>query len=74
MRRAPKAIQLRGGLPEGWMEVRRPSENKRNQIAKLFPEMDEGESATTALALERREEKIIIDDAEARIAAEYFEL
>ena len=71
---SPEAIQLRDAIQEGWIEVERPSENKRRQIAKLFPEIDEGEAATIALALERREENIIIDDAEARIAAEYFKL
>lgn len=71
---SPEAIQLRDAIQEGWMEVGRPSENKTKQITKLFPEIDEGESATIALTLERREENVIIDDAEARIAAEYFKL
>lgn len=71
---SPEAIQFRDALQEGWIEVGQPSENKTRQIAKLFPEIDEGEAATIALALERRERNIIIDDAEARVAAEYFKL
>ena len=71
---SPEAIQFRSALQEGWIEVGQPSENKTRQIAKLFPEIDEGEAATIALALERREKNIITDDAEARVAAEYFKL
>ena len=71
---SPEAVQLRDGIQEGWIEVRRPSENKKKQIAKLFGEIDEGEAAVIALALERHGENVIIDDAEARTAAEYFEL
>ena len=71
---SPEAVQLRDAFQEGWIEVKAPSENKRKQIAKLFVEMDEGEAAVIALALEGHEENVIIDDAEARTAAEYFEL
>lgn len=74
LKESPEAIQLRGAIQGGWVEVERPSENKTRQIAKLFPEIDEGEAAAIALALERRDENIIIDDDEARIAAEYFKL
>lgn len=71
---SPEAIQLRDAIQERWIEVEQPSEKKTRQIAKLFPEIDEGEAATIALALERGERNIIIDDAEARVAAEYFKL
>ncbi|MDH5459964.1 MAG: hypothetical protein OEW71_02890, partial [Candidatus Bathyarchaeota archaeon] len=71
---SPEAVQLRDGIKEGWIEVEPPSENKKKQIAKLFGEIDEGEAAVIALALERHGENVIIDDAEARTAAEYFEL
>jgi len=71
---SPEAIQLEDAIQGGWIAVEQPSENKARQIAKLFPEIDEGEAAVIALALERREENVIIDDAEARIAAEYFKL
>lgn len=71
---SPEAIQLRDAIQEGWIEVERASENKKKQIAKLFGEIDEGKAAAIALALEGHEENIIIDDVEARAAAEYFEL
>lgn len=71
---SPEAIQLKVAIHEGWIAVEEPSENKARQIAKLFPEIDEGEAAVIALALERQEENVIIDDAEARMAAEYFKL
>lgn len=70
----PEAMQLRDAIQEGWIEVERPSENKKKQIAKLFGEIDEGEAAVIALAVEGHGEDVIIDDAEARTAAEYFEL
>lgn len=71
---SPEAVQLRDGVQEGWIEVRRPSKNKKKQIAKLFGEIDDGEAAVIALALEGCGETVIIDDAEARAAAEYFDL
>jgi len=71
---SPEAVQLRDAIQEGWIEVKRSSENKKKQIAKLFGEIDEGEAAVIALALERHGENVIIDDAEARTATEYFEL
>ena len=71
---SPEAVQLRDGIKEGWIEVERASENKKKQIARLFGEIDKGEAAVIALALERHGENVIIDDAEARTAAEYFEL
>ncbi len=71
---SPEAVQLRDAIQEGWIEVERSPENKKNQIAKLFGEIDEGEAAVIALALEERGGNVIIDDAEARVAAEYFEL
>jgi len=71
---SPEAIQLKDAIQEGWIVVERPSENKARQITKLFPEIDEGEAAVIALALEQQEKNVIIDDAEARIAAEYFKL
>mgnify|MGYP003681896295 CR=1 FL=1 len=74
LRESPEAVQLRDAIQEGWIEVERSSENKKNQIAKLFGEIDEGEAAVIALALEERVGNVIIDDAEARVAAEYFEL
>ena len=71
---SPEAVQLRDAIQEGWIEVERSPENKKNQIAKLFGEIDEGEAAVIALALEERGGNVIIDDAEARVAAEYFKL
>lgn len=71
---SPEAIQLRDAIQEGWIEVERASENRKKQIAKLFGEIDEGEAAAIALALEGHGENIIIDDVEARVAAEYFGL
>lgn len=71
---SPEAVQLRDAVQEGWIEVKQPSENRKKQIAKLFGEIDEGEAAVIALALEGRGENVVIDDAEARVAAEYFEL
>ena len=71
---SPEAIQLRDAIQEGGIEVERPSENKKKQIAKLFGEIDEGEAAVIALALEGHGQNVIIDDAEARTAAEYFGL
>jgi predicted nucleic acid-binding protein len=70
----PEAVQLRDGVQEGWIEVMRASESKRKQISKLFGEIDYGEAAVIALALEGRGQNVIIDDAEARTAAEYFGL
>lgn len=72
--KSPEAIQLRDAIQEGWIVVERPSENKARQIAMLFPEIDEGEAAAMALAIEQQVENVVIDDAEARIAAEYFKL
>jgi predicted nucleic acid-binding protein len=71
---SPEAVQLRGAIQEGWIVVERASEKKARQIAKLFPEIDEGEASAIALAIEQRTENVVIDDAEARIAAEYFKL
>jgi len=71
---SPEATQLRDAIQEGWVEVGRPSENKKRQISKLFGEIDEGEAAVIALALEGHGESVIIDDTEARVAAEYFKL
>jgi len=65
---------LRDAIQEGWIEVMRASESKRKQISKLFGEIDYGEAAVIALALEGHGQNVIIDDAEARTAAEYFEL
>ena len=72
--KSPEAIQLRGAVQERWIVVERPSESKATEIAKLFPEIDEGEAAAIALAIEQQMENVVIDDAEARIAAEYFKL
>lgn len=74
LRKSPEAIQLRDAIQEGWIVVERPSKNKVRQIAKLFPEIDFGEASVIALAIERQSESVLIDDSEARIAAEYFEL
>lgn len=71
---SPEATQLRDAIQEGWIEVKRSPENKKEQIARLFGEIDEGEAAVLALALEQQEENVIIDDAEARTAAQYFKL
>jgi predicted nucleic acid-binding protein len=71
---SPEAVQLRDAIQEGWIEVERSSEDKKRQIARLFGEIDDGEAAVIALALEGHRENVIIDDAEARTAAEYFEL
>lgn len=71
---SPEAVQLRDAIRKGWVEVEQPSEDKKRQIAKLFGEIDEGEAAVIALALEGCGENVIIDDVEARVAAEYFEL
>jgi len=71
---SPEAVQLRDAVQEGWIEVERSTEDKKKQIAKLFGEIDEGEAAVIALALEGHGENVIIDDAEARTAAEYFGL
>lgn len=72
--KSPEAVQLRGAIQGGWIVVERPSEDKAEQIARLFPEVDEGEAAVIALAVERQMENVVIDDAEARVAAEYFRL
>lgn len=71
---SPEAVQLRDAIQEGWIVVEPPSKNKVRQIAKLFPEIDLGEASVIALAIEQQRESVLIDDAEARIAAEYFEL
>ena len=71
---SPEAIQLKNAIQEGWIRVERPPETQKKQVARLFPEIDEGEAATIALALKHRKGKVILDDAEARAAAEYFEL
>ena len=72
---SPEAAQLRNAVHEGWMKVRRPSEDRKRHIINLFSEIDEGEAAVIAAALEDYgETSVIIDDAEARVAAEYFEL
>jgi len=66
---------LRKAIHEGWIRVRQPSEDRKKHIINLFSEIDEGEAAVIAVALEDNEEPIvIIDDAEARVAAEYFGL
>ena len=54
--------------------MRRPSEDRKRHIINLFSEIDEGEAAVIAVALEDEEPTVIIDDAEARVAAEYFRL
>jgi len=72
--KSPEAVQLRGAIQEGWIVVERPSEDKAGHIASLFPEIDEGEAAVIALAVERQIANVVIDDAEARVAAEYFRL
>lgn len=74
LNKSPEAIQLLDAIREGWMVVERPSEDKAKQIVRLFPEIDEGEAAAIALAIERQSENVIFDDAEARTAAEYFKL
>lgn len=71
---SPEAVQLRDAIQEGWIVVERPSKNKVRQIAKLFTEIDLGEASVIALAIEHQRESVLIDDAEARIAAEYFKL
>ena len=72
---SPEAVQLRNAIHEGWIKVRQPSEDRKRQILSLFSEIDEGEAAVIAAALEDYEEApVIIDDAEARVAAEYFKL
>jgi len=71
---SPEAIQLRDAIQKGWIEVEKPPENKKQQITKLFNEIDEGEAAVIALALEKHAVRMIVNDAEARTAAEYFEL
>lgn len=71
---SPEAVQLREAIEEGWILVKQTSEDETHKIAKLFPEIDEGEASVIALAIEQKTENIIIDDAEARIAAEYFKL
>lgn len=45
-----------------------------DKIAKLFPEIDDGEAAVIALAIKEKTENVVIDDTEARTAAEYFRL
>ena len=71
---SPEAIQLREAIQKGWVKVKRPSEDRKKRIAKLFGEINEGEAAVIALALEEGGATVIIDDAEARAAAEHFEL
>jgi len=72
---SPEAVQLRKAIHEGWIRVRQPSEDRKRHIINLFSEIDEGEAAVIAVALEDYEEaSVIIDDAEARVAAEYFGL
>ena len=72
--KSPEAVQLREAIEEGWILVERTSEDKARKITSLFPEIDEGEAAVIALAIEQKTENVIIDDAEARVAAEYFRL
>nr|MDO8075441.1 DUF3368 domain-containing protein [Candidatus Freyarchaeota archaeon] len=71
---SPEAVQLRDAINEGWIVVETASEEKAAKIARLFPEIDKGEAAVIALAIERQVKSAIIDDAEARVAAEYFNL
>lgn len=71
---SPEALQLRNAIQEGGLTVEQARESQKHNIEKLFPEIDEGEAATIALALNQREPMIIVDDAEARTAAEYFQL
>jgi len=71
---SPEAVQLRKAIHEGWIRVRQPSEDRKKHITNLFSEIAEGEAAVIAVALEDEEPTIIIDDAEARVAAEYFGL
>ena len=71
---SPEAAQLRKAIHEGWIRVRQPSEDRKRHIINLFSEIDEGEAAVIAVALEDEESTVIIDDAEARVAAEYFRL
>jgi len=63
---------LRKAIHEGWIRVRRPSEDRKRHIVNLFSEIDEGEAAVIDVALEDEKPTVIIDDAEARVAAEYF--
>jgi len=71
----PEAVQLREAVQRGWIKVRCPSEKEKIRIARLFSEIDEGEAAVIAVALQIHEgASVIIDDAEARAAAEYFGL
>ncbi|MGQ9721907.1 MAG: DUF3368 domain-containing protein [Candidatus Jordarchaeum sp.] len=71
---SPEAIQLREAIKEGWITVEKASEDQAAQVARLFPEIDEGEAAVIALAIEQQTESVVIDDAEARVAAKYFRL
>ncbi|MBS7267744.1 MAG: DUF3368 domain-containing protein [Candidatus Freyarchaeota archaeon] len=71
---SPEAIQLQEAIKEGWITVEGASEDQSAQIVMLFPELDKGEAATIALAVEQRTEGVVIDDSEARVAAEYFKL
>lgn len=71
---SPEALQLQEAIKEGWITVERTSEDQAEQVARLFPEIDEGEAAVIALAIEQQTESVVIDDAEARVAAGYFRL
>lgn len=74
LRESPEAMLLRDAVQEGWIVKEKPSEKRVRQIARLFSEIDVGEAAVIALAIERQMENVVIDDAEAKIAAEYFKL
>ena len=71
---SPEVVQLRKAIHEGWIRVRQSSEDRKRHIIDLFSEIDEGETAVIAVALEDEEPTVIVDDAEARVAAEYFGL
>jgi len=71
---SPEAIQLQEAIREGWITVDGTFKDQSAQIAMLFPELDRGEAAAIALAIEQQTEGVVIDDAEARKAAEYFKL
>ncbi|MCD6538940.1 hypothetical protein J7L18_10110 [Candidatus Bathyarchaeota archaeon] len=71
---SPEAVQLRKAIHEGWIRVRQSSEDRKKHIIDLFSEIDEGEAAVIAVALEDEEPTVIVDYAEARVTAEYFGL
>jgi len=71
---SPEAIQLRDAIEEGWMRVLQSSSDEKERIVKLFPEIDVGEASVITLGLDGFGDVLIIDDAEARVAAESFGL